>query len=162
MALTTTQRTGLRNRLGKASGPAIRDAMPRLMEHWRVQSWLCNKNIYRQNVIDLINAGGVLEHAHLSEYVAASAVVHSFDGWSYLSRALEAEMAGDPDSARHLGYYAELRAAMSMLASGGIGVFDRQHVVVRDSQECEIFKSDGTHVFAWQALEIWADLGRWA
>ena len=157
MTPTATKRVRLQNRLANASGAAICDAMPQLVAHWGVQSWLGNNNIYRKNVIAQIKAG-VVQHAHLSEYVAASAIVHSFDGWSYLGRALEAEMAGDPDSARHLGYYAELRAAMSMLASGGIGVFDRKHVVVRDNQQCEMFNSDSTHVFAWQALKIWAEM----
>lgn len=61
--------------------------------------------------------------------MAASVIVHCFDGWSYLGRALEAEMAGDPQTAVHLGYYAELRAAMSVLASDEIGVFRNKHAV---------------------------------
>lgn len=84
-------------------------------------------------------------------------MVHCFDGWSFLGRALEAEMAGDPDAARHLGYYAELRAAMSTLASQGIGVFDKIHIVVDDSGDClDVRRAGPTHRFVWLALEHWA------
>ena len=72
-------------------------------------------------------------------------------------------MAGDPDAARHLGYYAELRAAMSILASEGIGVFQNQHIVVTGINQSRILRGKilnrrgGTHQFAWDALEWWAN-----
>ena len=44
-------------------------------------------------------------------------------------------MAGDPDAARHLGYYAELRATMSILAGDGIGVFQNKHIIVTKKTE---------------------------
>ena len=131
--------------------------MPQLAGCWRANTWLGQNNVYQQDAVGQIDSGVVTKHDQLAEYVAASAVAHSFDGWSYLGRALEAEMAGDPDAARHLGYYAELRAGMSLLASGGIGVFNRKHVVVRNNQQCEIFNSEGTHEFVWRALKIWAE-----
>ena len=91
------------------------------------------------------------------EYLAASAIHHCFDGWSYLGRALQAEMSCDPDAARHLGYYAELRAAMGLLASEGIGVFDREHVVVDANGLCQGITNGGTtHSFTWDALQTWA------
>ena len=65
-------------------------------------------------------------------------------------------MAGDPDSARHLGYYAELRAAMSILAGDGIGVFLNKHIVVTKEQECVFLDYGTTHRFAWEALKAWA------
>lgn len=157
MAQNPIRRVRLENRLANASRRSIRDAMPQLAGWWQANTWLGRNNVYRQDAIRQIASGVVTDHIQLAEYVAASAVAHSFDGWSYLGRALEAEMAGDPDAARHLGYYAELRAGMALLASGGIGVFDRKHVVVRSNQQCEVFNSDGTHVFVWRALRIWAE-----
>ena len=157
MAQNPTSRVRLETRIANASGQAIRDAMPQLAGRWQANTWLDRNNVYRRDAIGQIASGVVTDHNQLAEYVAASAVAHSFDGWSYLGRALEAEMAGDPDSARHLGYYAELRAGMSVLASGGIGVFDRKHVVVRHNRQCEIFNSDSTHAFVWRALKIWAE-----
>ena len=88
--------------------------------------------------------------------MAASVIVHCFDGWSYLGRALEAEMAGDPQTAVHLGYYAELRAAMSVLASDGIGVFRNRHAVFT-GETYKTIGNMGTHDFTWGALMSWAD-----
>ena len=133
--------------------------MPRLDRRWKNGSWLTKRNVYRADAVGQINSKShTIKDRDLGEYVAASAVIHCFDGWSFLGRALEAEMAGDPDAARHMGYYAELRAAMSVLASGGIGVFDRQHVVVTETQQCNAIPREfgSTHEFVWEALEIWA------
>ena len=69
-------------------------------------------------------------------------------------------MAGDPEAARHLGYYGELRAAMSVLASQGIGVFGNEHIIVKGTQTCDVLKGfGGTHQFVWDALEVWAASG---
>ena len=69
-------------------------------------------------------------------------------------------MSGDPDAARHLGYYAELRAAMSLLASEGIGVFNRHHAVTLPTGRCQSLQGPPTHQFTWDALEYWATLPR--
>lgn len=161
MALKAKQQSQLKHSLANASRSAIRNVMPRLTKCWQARSWLSQRNPYRQDSdkqIKLdIRPGLSLQHAALSEYIAASAVTHCFDGWSYLGRALEAEMAGDPDTARHLGYYAELRAAMSLLASEGIGVFNQHHVVVAKTGTCHVLTTvGGTHEFTWNALNIWA------
>jgi len=109
--------------------------------------------------------GRGVAHRHLSDYIAASALVHCFDGWAYLGKALHALMTGDHDCARHLGYYAELRGAMGILASDGIGVFDKEHIVV--AARCRCLKmppnrrpahpnhpvGPGTHKFVWDAIE---------
>lgn len=162
MTLSNKQRQTLDN----ASRSAIRNAIPRLQKYWESSpsSWLSHGNPYRKNVVQEIKkalgAGKDLVHSHLSEYVAASAIIHCFDGWSYLGQALEAEMAGDPNVACHLGYYAELRAAMSLLASEGIGVFNNQHIIVTKAGKCESLRGIGTHEFAWKALKIWAQSQR--
>ena len=159
MALKSNQK----NTLNQASRSAIRKAMPRLKRYWSKKSWLSGHNPYRKNSIkqidkDYKNNNKISNPNQLSEYIAASAIVHCFDGWSYLGRALEAEMAGDPDAARHLGYYAELRAAMSVLASDGIGVFQNRHIIVTQNQKCVSLYYRGTHAFVWEALKTWADL----
>ena len=154
---------GLRQAIAKASGAAIRKVVPQLKANWRSSEWLRQGNIYRANAVGRIRsdvrAGRTFRHSQLSEYVAASAIVHCFDGWAFLGHALEAELTGDPDVARHLGYYAELRAAMAILASEGIGVFRQQHIVVTDAGKCELLDGMGsTHVFAWDALRAWSGL----
>jgi hypothetical protein len=92
----------------------------------------------------------------LREYVAASAVLHASEGWSYLGRALVSQAAGNTDVARHLGYYAELRAAMSVLATQGIGIFQNSHAIVTSSGDVELLRRGGTHPTTWLTLEAWA------
>ena len=167
MAVASKNKQSLKDEdVKKASRSAIRNVIPRLQKHWESSpsSWLSHGNPYRKDVVQEIKKalkqGKGLVHYHLSEYVAASAVIHCFDGWSYLGRAMEAEMAGDPDAARHLGYYAELRAAMSLLASEGIGVFNNQHIIVTEAGKCKSLTGIRTHEFAWKALKIWAQSQR--
>ena len=163
MTINAKDRQWLGKKLARASRSSILDAMSRLAVHWQSGVWLPDHNPYKEGgtkqIRDDIKNGRQFEHSHLSEYVAASAIIHCFDGWSYLGRALEAEMAGDPDTARHLGYYAELRAAMSVLASEGIGVFDDKHIVITDPLECISVsrKNMRTHRFTWFALEVWSE-----
>jgi hypothetical protein len=102
-----------------------------------------------------------LVHRQLAQYIAASAPLHCADGWSLLGRALGCHTQGDCDSARHFAYYAELRAALSLLAAEGIGVFDKRHFVVENVRNCvRIRNGFGTHAMARAALEDWANLPR--
>lgn len=161
MPLSSSKRQQLQGELAKASPSAIQGVMARVTRRWRRRSWLARNNRYlvnaEQRIIADCKAAGSLHYGPMSEYIAGSALVHCFDGWSYLGRALEAEMAGDPDATRHLGYYAELRAAMSMLATEGIGVFNQHHVVVGANARCHMLDTfGGTHAFVWHALELWA------
>lgn len=158
MALTQYQQQYLE----RASRAAVNSCLGDLQTWWKNGWWLSPKNRYRtdciQRIYDDTKPGRRLTHAHLREYIAGSVVLHCFDGWSFLGRALQAELAGDSDTARHLSYYAELRAAMSLLASEGIGVFDHKHAIVNKHCRCETFagKNSGTHRFVWNALQYWA------
>lgn len=67
----------------------------------------------------------------LVAYIAASAPCHAADGWSLLGRAVSSALRRDPYSAVHYAYYAELRAAMSILASEGIGILDAKHPTIQ-------------------------------
>ena len=152
------------NALNQANRNAIQRAIPRLQAHWGDSTWLVARNRYRVDTIGKIQEdsknGCDFKHQHLIDYVAASTITHCFDGWSYLARALEAEMAGDPNAARHLGYFAELRAAMSILAGEGVGIFHRNHVVITDSDRCIPLGGLSTHAMAWQALKYRAGLNQ--
>lgn len=159
MPLTAQQQELIR----EASRNAIQGDFECLKEFWQTGEWLPDSNPYKKDCINELKRAfpeGVtnIECHQLVEYIAASTVTHCFDGWSFLGRALDAELSGDPDAARHLGYYAELRAAMSLLAGHGIGIFNRKHVIVKDDGQCCLFAgSMGTHDFAWEALECWGD-----
>ena len=154
------------NILNQASRSAIQNVLSRLQTHWTNRTWLDNGNRYQFDPLSMIDEesrqGEIFSHSQLANYVAASTIIHCFDGWSYLARALDAEMVGDPDAALHLGYYAELRAAMSILAGEGIGIFNNKHVVVSNTDKCQLFrgKNLSTHAMVWEALEYWAGLNR--
>lgn len=158
MAFSQAQTTALQ----RADRAAIKRCMSRIEQYWADSRWLATRNRYRSDCVTQIDRDApsaqvwTPTHVHLSDYIAASAVTHGFDGWAYLGRALDAELSGDPDSARHLGYYAELRAAMALLAADGIGVFNKKHVVVDSQGKCHIVRADGTHVFTWEVLQFWA------
>lgn len=101
------------------------------------------------------------------EAVAASAPNHCIDGWSYASRALSALLAGDSHAVRHLSYYAQLRAGLSILGNLGVGVFNRTNFIVTAAGEIKRLDTApskqasgpgmGTHDMVWAALKEWTD-----
>lgn len=96
-------------------------------------TWIGKTNHYAHNVVAQLQAALPITAEHkrnLAQYIAASVALHSNDGWSYLGRSVACLLAGDTHRALHLAYYAELRAAMSLLASAGIGIFNNQHFIV--------------------------------
>lgn len=109
--------------------------------------------------------GRSINHTHLARYIAASSIGHCSDGWGFVGRALECHARGDNNTALHLGYYAELRGALSLLATEGIGIFSNRHFTLNDSGNCQLLPnySNGvprTHDITWLALEHWAGLRR--
>ena len=97
------------------------------------------------------------------EVVAATAPNHCMDGWTFLSRALGALLAGDTHTARHLAYYAQLRAGLSILGCNGIGIFNKINFVVDDAGklhrlDMKKLRERGlpTHSAVWEVLQHWA------
>ena len=147
----------------------------------RQNKWLQNDNHYKANCIRTLsrelskrrvrNPRGtriprLSSHADLKDYIASSAILHCSDGWHYLGKAILANLLGDMDIARHLGYYAELRAAMAILASEGIGIFNQIHISINTSRSCTQFRpgdcqavceGSGTHKVTWGFLKEWAN-----
>ena len=157
-----------KNTLRQASRKGIEKAFSQLGRYFLQDRWLAKTNRYRRNCIASLKrdiGSSTVNDLHLSQYVAASAILHCADGWSLLGDSLVCHARGDCDSARHLGYYAELRAAISILATEGIGVFSRQHYVIESSASCKrLTKKRGgkytTHELTWLALDHWADIKR--
>lgn len=89
-------------------------------------------------------------------FVAVSVPLHVADGWSYLARGLTAHLQGDYATALHLGYYAELRAAIALLGRFGVGVGNDSHVVFQPTGAPAHIKDISTHQFVWEALEVWS------
>jgi hypothetical protein len=96
-------------------------------------------------------------------YLAASSLTHCMDGWNYVSNAIDSLINGEKHIAVHMAYYAELRAAMSFLATEGIGIFNANHVSANHTNR--IMRSpdlrrgtanlNGTHQFLWESLASW-------
>ena len=122
-------------------------------------SWLDAGHVYADVVGALQNTSSGVDGVSMAEYISYSAPLHLADGWSFLARAFEALKAGDANGAVHMGYYAELRAALSLLASEGVGVFRDRHVAVNDQQQPTDYRAAGTHVAAWRLLDAWANDG---
>jgi hypothetical protein len=127
-------------------------------------SWLGLQNRYALDTIreigNDVRIGHVQNPSQLAEFIVASALLHCADGWSYLGRAILALLRGDPHRARHLAYYAELRAATALLATEGIGVFNGDHFAITNSNVASpLDTKQGTHHFAWNCLEFWSEQG---
>ncbi len=107
-----------------------------------------------------------LTNAQRIQAVAAAAPNHCLDGWSYIARAISALLSGDTHASRHLAYYAQLRAGMSMLANLGIGVFNRINYAVDIGGNTQRIDTPGygyralglgTHDIVWQSLKAWSE-----
>jgi hypothetical protein len=124
--------------------------------------WLDLNNRYASDVVGEIarNIGPPPNQnaPHLAQYIAVSTLLHCSDGWSFLGRSINAMLNGDEGTALHLAYYAELRAAMSLLATQGIGAFNSRHFLIDGQNSVVAFPTGrGTHDFVWECLEAWAD-----
>ncbi|NVN56991.1 hypothetical protein FLM52_14695 [bacterium Scap17] len=92
----------------------------------------------------------------LTEHMSISVIIHNNDGWSYLTQAMQAIIRGDIGAASHLAYYAELRAALSILASQGIGIYNYRNIIVDSTGKIHKLNKSPTHKITWLALEEWA------
>ena len=101
---------------------------------------------------------------HILDVLAATGPSHCLDGWTFLSRALAALLSGDTHTTRHLAYYAQLRAALSLLHCHGIGIFngvnfaaDASGALFHIGNNRPRDRGPGTHAAAWAALSGWAN-----
>ena len=137
-------------------------ALSRLQAQLVQGRWLSRKNFYSKNTVLVLDHvrknGGSIHPHHLQDYIAASGPIHCLDGWAYLSQSILSHIRGDVSGAVHLAYYAELRAAASLLAAQAIGVMNNVHIAFDKSGSPTLINESrlGTHQFAWQALTLWS------
>ena len=147
-----------REAVEQASGDAAARAFSELVPNWRRSRWRRpTSQVTPDTVAGILRSNADSCREDLAECLAATALPHCFDGWAYLGRALHAEMAGDSGSAYHLGYYAFLRAAMSLLARAGICVLDNRHFALDEAGGVVLVRGHGTHNFVSEALNTWAE-----
>jgi hypothetical protein len=158
MSLSKGDRVAIR-RLSRGD---VSDTLRSTLPFIKANRWLGKINRYATSPtakIKLdIQAGAIKEPKHLAQYIAASSLLHVTDGWSYLGKALLSLLRGDPHRCRHLAYYAELRAAMSMLAAEGIGVFNNRHFVISGPNYASRLQTGmRTHNFVSRCIEYWSN-----
>lgn len=139
---------------------ADRNFIVNALSRFRVDTcppWLPATHPFQDGALPTGPAGfAAVPGADLIEVVAVRGPLHAIDGWSYLGRAFSSLISGQAHAARHLSYYAELRAALSILASSGIGVFNRRNAVIDAAGAVHIMSDFGTHDMAWLALAEWS------
>ena len=100
--------------------------------------------------------GSTVDHDDMAAYVAASGPAHAIDGWSFLGRSVDACLRNDAYNAIHLAYYAELRAAMALLATEGVGILNSHHTRVSQTGRTSNYGNGATHSHIWPCLNYWA------
>jgi hypothetical protein len=149
-----------RNRIRSLSRSDVEVTFAGLKRFLSTSKWLGAGNRYSQNTIQRIwsdvNNGRIRYPKQLAQYIAASSVLHCADGWGYLGKSISCLLRGDPHRARHFAYYAELRAAMALLAGEGIGIFNNRHFVLTGPNSVsKLDTSKGTHQVVWESLNYW-------
>ena len=128
--------------------------------------WLLQGQRYSDpNISEVLKndqTNGTVDDSALAQRIAASVPSHVMDGWSYFGRAIHCLIRGDTRNSVHLGYYAELRAALAIMAAEGIGIFDRQHFIIdKQGVSQRLCKStttpteSGTHKIIWPVYRWW-------
>lgn len=139
---------------------------------------ICNRTPFDKNCNNAIKRHAdarvsyTIPSFKINNFLAASSLSHLLDGWMYLSNSISALLNGDSGACIHLAYYAELRSTMSILATEGVGVFDRKHLGVFNNITNSEFPKNyykgtspnlnyktpelATHVFVWEAIEKWS------
>ncbi len=79
------------------------------------------------------------EIEELSSFLAIGTCSHVLDGWRYLAHAAAALLNGSRRACIHLAYYAELRAARSILGAYGIGIRNSFHFSVTKDRRVVTF-----------------------
>jgi len=161
-----------------ASGQTVADYFLNLSPHERSRKWLRAGNRYRLSCSQRYKQDsddGVVDHNQMIHYISASSPAHAIDGWSLLGRGIDAALRRDTYSAVHFAYYAELRAAMALLASEGIGILDNRHPVIKSNKSTECLprmqfwdakrkkfdsRPASTHAVVGPCLRHWATLKR--
>lgn len=133
----------------------------RLKQNRQQRRWLGPRNRYAVDPVGTIESeikgGSLARPRQLAEYVAISSPLHLWDGWTYLGLALLSQCRGSIENVRHLAYYAELRAAMALLATHGIGIFKDHHFVIDSGGRVRDLKRRPTHDAAWKYLDHFAE-----
>ena len=156
-----------KEQLSRASRSSISAAMGQLpITCENSPQWLPEGHRYGEADISKVlrqdTKAGTIDGPALAQRMAASIPSHVLDGWSLFGRAVHCLIRGDTRAAVHLGYYAELRAALAIVASEGIGIFDKQHFVLApDGTAHRLCSEEGMPTESGTHSAIWPVYGWW-
>ncbi len=91
--------------------------------------------------------------------LAVEALVHLTEGWRCLSAALSSTLSNAPAQATHFAYYAELRAAKSLLSSHGMRVSNQSNSYLElhgGHKSSPSWERMPTHTAVWKLWKDWA------
>ena len=156
-----------KQQLEGASREAVADAMRRLPVDDVPPQWLLQGQKYSEPDISKAlkedYANGSIDDSALAQRIAASVPSHVVDGWSYFGRAVHCLIRGDTRNSVHLGYYAELRATLAIMAAEGVGVFNKQHFIIDSTGKSQRLHRNknaltkaGTHSIIWPIYRWWS------
>jgi|GEM_PF-5116093 hypothetical protein len=147
--------------LQTASRDAIANSLSRIQS---TSNWLdIKRNRYSRRIEKIGTPSfdqGRINKPDLIEYISSSIFIHYQDSWGFFGQAMQAYLQGRQHAALHLAYYSELRSAMALLASEGVGIFNYKHYGVDINGNCAILNSKGTHTALWEIFEEWAKMDK--
>ena len=156
-----------KQQLCQASRSAIAEAMGQLpFQNGAAPRWLPTGQRYSDtNIAEALRKDireGTIDDSALAQRIGASIPSHVIDGWGYFGRAIHCLVQGDTRTAVHLGYYAELRAVLAIMASEGIAILhDRHFVINKDGEATQLCSQEGkpitqgTHQTIWPVYNWW-------
>jgi hypothetical protein len=125
--------------VGRASSEALVAAGARLTKGAAIYPFLApGSSLIGEDVDSFVDgrlATGPTPHdvEEFAEFLVLATSFHLLEGWRYLSKSAYALLNASRTSALHLAYYAELRAARSILAGAGICIRDTWHFAITSS-----------------------------
>lgn len=94
-----------------------------------------------------------------AEQLAAEQLGHLLDGWRFLSSAFFARVTNSPAGVVHFAYYAELRAAFSLMASTGLRVKWKDSYYIDAAGVVHTLGNWPTHECVWKVWPEWLSKG---
>lgn len=151
--------------LNKADAEKVSEGLKSVKRNYLVNNILLpSTNLLCKNPGSVIKDNPGLTVDMLKEYIAVCTFVHTIDGWSYLSNAINSFLCGEPSIMMHLAYYGELRAAIAFLCSEGVLIandqqacvdeFDASYIPIKQVKSLHINPS-GTHNATWNIIDNW-------
>lgn len=142
---------------------SVIDGMGRCLQRLQTGPWLDSKVVLKQLLKARAHSRPQTMQSNkfnnLSDYAAASSLLHCTDGWSYLGRAANALANGLLDEATHFAYYSELRSAISILACSGT-VIHKNRSFTLSNGNCMTVVAGSTHKIVWNMLNNWTQTRR--